>query len=364
MEFYLTSQLSRFLLSFFVFTLVAGTAFAQVIPWERPQMDTSHAALKEELRQQKIELHKFKDETERQQNEIQDLLATANYAVDVVGLMIAVAGITFGVYLNRLSKQAETAATKTAEVGQAALSASKSATTAREEAEKAAKRSEEVRDWINSDIRIIYEKMQREEVEYILSSLDNDPDQIDYLEERLMVAKLLDDDFGILERIFRKHISQLGIGEFDDRYRAYLKLLFVHFAGRLVLEGGFKGAHDILPNLSRSFTLSQLKKAGASLAATMNTRLLSECSREIGVVDQLLLALSERRRNALMLSIVFSLNSDDRIIKFLSQISFESDGKPIREYYGPLKEILDEVGYNLVDEDLNFNLSDLIEFVM
>lgn len=171
---------------------------------------------------------------------------------------------------------------------------------------------------------------------------------------------LLDSDFERLSKLLRKHRSELGNGEVDNTYRAYMKLLFVHFAGRLFFEK-VPGIEKSMGPVVRSLSKSQLQKVGVLLGTEMLKENILDSKREMKLVDTTLLNLTSKGKHILMLSIALTLSEDQKIIEFLSQMTFYLHGQPMREYYGPLKEIFDEVGHNLVDEDLDFNLRDLIE---
>ncbi|MCE7072020.1 hypothetical protein LZG74_17015 [Dyadobacter sp. CY327] len=195
-------------------TLTFGVS-AQQIGKGTNQHDTTYLAVKKEVSELRSAFATQKALDDAHHERIQDIVALNGYFFAGAGLFLAIIGLLLGGYV---SKQTDKI-----------MSMASMAEQARANAESAARRSEQVKDWIENDIDKIYNSIKRAEIENILKRLQDRPEDINNLGAQLFAANLTQQDYLMLKVAMLNQVSRDAQLHDHTSTGVFASLMFQHF---------------------------------------------------------------------------------------------------------------------------------------
>lgn len=188
-----------------------------------------------------LEIERLKQHDKDRQNQLETLLSisgnsssnignkldTIAILLGIVGLVLSIAAIWLGIYINRKEKKISELLDRSDE------NLKKQA--------KSERKAEQTRKLINKDLASLYKKLRREELKDILKRINKAPQQIRIHTSRLLTLDMQEEDFVFLKNLFFKLFTNKELEYLNTNLTV---ILISHFPSDVAVN------QDLLPGLS------------------------------------------------------------------------------------------------------------------
>ncbi|WP_215232091.1 hypothetical protein [Dyadobacter linearis] len=229
--------MKRFLLFCFLVLASSLNVQSQGIPWVKTPVDTSYHRLAKENIDLRIDLEKYKSDTDRQLSGIDLHINSATYLLGFVALL----GILLGLYLERKWRQIEGISLRIEENVRlaresqiAAQTASNDSSNSFEKALKAEERAEGFFNKIEANIEQVFRDLKRSEVQQILQEIVDTPSLVVTYQHILFSAELQGIDYIVIKNCYKIVLNEEELDE--GLVKMYKSLLLHHFASKAVKD--------------------------------------------------------------------------------------------------------------------------------